>query len=232
MATCTKCGNEFVDGSLFCPSCGALVGNTTVPPLAPESNQTQAEPAPQASAWQAPQPAPAPLPGTYPPPQNTAGQPPLYGTAPNGQAQPGYGYPAPEQDDVQTNKVMAILSYFGLLALIPWFAAPNSKFARFHAKEGIKLLLIEAAVSVVRYLINSLLFKTLLFPLTGYNPFISLLSGIISFAVGAVSLVAFVLSIMGIVNAANGEFKKVPLLDKIPLWDKFSFLQDDESANI
>lgn len=33
--------------------------------------------------------------------------------------------------DIQNNKVMAILAYFGILVLIPIFAAKESKFARF-----------------------------------------------------------------------------------------------------
>lgn len=38
--------------------------------------------------------------------------------------------------DIQNNKVMAILAYFGILVLIPIFAAKESKFARFHANQG------------------------------------------------------------------------------------------------
>ena len=38
--------------------------------------------------------------------------------------------------DVQNNKVMAVLSYIGILVLIPILAAKESPFARFHANQG------------------------------------------------------------------------------------------------
>jgi len=42
-----------------------------------------------------------------------------------------------DASDIQANKILALLSYFWLLFLVPWFLAPNSRFARFHAKQGI-----------------------------------------------------------------------------------------------
>ena len=42
------------------------------------------------------------------------------------------------------NKVMAILSYFGILVLIPIFAAKDDAFARYHANQGLVLLIASA----------------------------------------------------------------------------------------
>ena len=36
-----------------------------------------------------------------------------------------------DPQDVQANKVMAILAYFGLLVFVPLFAAKESRFARY-----------------------------------------------------------------------------------------------------
>ena len=41
--------------------------------------------------------------------------------------------------DIEQNKVMAILAYLGILVLIPLFAAKESKFARFHTNQGLIL---------------------------------------------------------------------------------------------
>lgn len=41
-----------------------------------------------------------------------------------------------DPQDVQANKVMAILAYFGLLVFVPLFAAKESRFARFHTNQG------------------------------------------------------------------------------------------------
>ena len=41
--------------------------------------------------------------------------------------------------DVEDNKLWAFLGYLGILCLIPLLAKKNSKFAQFHAKQGLVL---------------------------------------------------------------------------------------------
>ena len=53
------------------------------------------------------------------------------------------GAPNDDATDIANNKVFAILAYFGLLVLIPILAAPNSKFARYHANQGLTLFILE-----------------------------------------------------------------------------------------
>ena len=96
--------------------------------------------------------------------------------------------------DIANNKVMAVLAYFGILVLIPIFAAKESKFARFHANQGLVLWLAEIASSVV-----------------GIVPFIG---GILS---GICSIFLLVVAIIGIVNAATGKAKELPIIGKISL---------------
>ena len=43
----------------------------------------------------------------------------------------------PDPNDVQSNKVMAILAYFGILFLIPLLAAKESAYARYHTNQGL-----------------------------------------------------------------------------------------------
>jgi len=102
--------------------------------------------------------------------------------------------PAVEMDpaDVSANKVMAILAYFGILVLIPIFAAKGSKFARFHANQGLILLIC----SVVFYIIGR------------FIPGISAIIWLLNIAVA-------ILAIIGIVHAAKGEVKELPLVGKI-----------------
>ena len=52
--------------------------------------------------------------------------------------------------DVANNKVMAILSYFWILFLIPLFAAKESPFARFHANQGLLLFIWSIIVMILR----------------------------------------------------------------------------------
>ena len=100
--------------------------------------------------------------------------------------------------DITDNKVMAVLAYIGILFLIPLLAAPNSRFARFHANQGLVLFLAEVVLGAAGGVLG-------LIPFVGW---------IISSAIGIVCL-AFM--IIGIVNAANGKAKELPLIGSFKL---------------
>lgn len=111
-----------------------------------------------------------------------------------------------DPNDVQQNKVMAVLAYFWVLFLIPLLAAPNSQFARFHANQGLVLFLAEIAGGIVIGILTAILIRI---PIVGV-----ILTGLIS---GVFSIGMFVLMIMGIINAATGKAKEVPILGKIKI---------------
>jgi uncharacterized membrane protein len=50
--------------------------------------------------------------------------------------------------DIEDNKLWAILGYFGVLCLLPLLAKKESKFAQFHAKQGLVMLVGEFFVWV------------------------------------------------------------------------------------
>ncbi|MDR2565719.1 MAG: hypothetical protein LBC97_06605 [Bifidobacteriaceae bacterium] len=162
-------------------------------------------------------------PGGYPPPQQPAPgayqQPAPGGYPPPQPAQQGY-YQAPQQQyaappagdpDIQQNKVMAILAYFNILVLIPIFAAKESRFARYHANQGLVLFLLEVAYSVVYGVVNAILLTTVL--TTGSFG----LASIVNLLFGLVALGIFVLFIIGLINAAKGEFKPLPVIGNITI---------------
>jgi uncharacterized membrane protein len=94
-----------------------------------------------------------------------------------------------EKEDIEKNKAMAILAY--IIFLIPLLAAKESKFAMYHANQGLVLFLAALAVNVVGGIV----------PFIGW--FIILPLG---------NLFIVVLAILGIVNAAKGEAKPLPLI--------------------
>ena len=51
--------------------------------------------------------------------------------------------PNNEDQDVKDNKGITILSYIGILCLIPLLAKKDSRFAKFHAKQGLVILIGE-----------------------------------------------------------------------------------------
>ncbi len=117
-----------------------------------------------------------------------------------------------EPADIESNKLMAVLSYLGILVLIPIFAAKESKFARFHANQGLVLWIAALILGVVVGVINGILTAVLV--LVGLLEIASLISSLISSAVGIVSLV---FAIIGIVNSVTGKAKELPVIGKIKL---------------
>ena len=95
-----------------------------------------------------------------------------------------------DQADINSNKVMAILAYIGILFLIPLFAAKDSKFARFHTNQGIILFI----VAIISYIIGRI-------PVIGF--------------VGTIlSCLCSIFAIIGIIYAAQGKAKELPLIGK------------------
>ena len=107
-----------------------------------------------------------------------------------------------DKKDIESGKVMAILSYIGILCLIPYFAEKNNPFVVYHAKQGLNLFLLEVIASVAISVLSVILF--LLF----------FVVGLIGFAVG---VCGFALSIMGIINVCNGKAKELPIVNKLKL---------------
>lgn len=115
------------------------------------------------------------------------------------------------QDDINKNKGMCILAYLSWLVLIPVFAGGNSKVTRFHANQGLVLAIAELAWWIISGIVD-----TILWALFGY----SVLRGIyilIKVVLSLVNIVFLILSIIGIINVANGETKELPLIGKIKI---------------
>lgn len=100
--------------------------------------------------------------------------------------------PKAEASDVEQNKVMAIVGYvIPLLFFVPMLAEKKSPFGMFHAKQQLNLLLAVIVVNVVGGII----------PILGW--FIILPLG---------SLAVFVIAIIGLIGAAKGEMKELPVI--------------------
>jgi uncharacterized membrane protein len=100
------------------------------------------------------------------------------------------------QSDAEKNKAMGIIGYIiPILFFIPLITdAKNSPFAKYHANQQLNLLLAAIVVNVVG----------------GIIPFIG---WFIILPFGSIALIIF--AIMGIINAAKGEMKPLPLIGGI-----------------
>ena len=95
---------------------------------------------------------------------------------------------------MESNKLMAAISYIWILFLVPLFAAKDDAFARFHANQGLLLFLVSIALGIIAII-----------------PFI----GAIISAIGGI--VTFVFMILGIINALKGEMKPLPFIGGIEI---------------
>jgi uncharacterized membrane protein len=105
----------------------------------------------------------------------------------------GPGVFTPDAADVDKNKVMGILSYLGPLWLVPLLAAKDSPFAKYHCNQGLVLILTAVAVWIVNMVLV----------------FIPIIGWLLMFCL---SIGLLVLCVMGIINAANGVCKPLPLI--------------------
>jgi len=99
--------------------------------------------------------------------------------------------------DIEQNKTMSILAYLGILVLIPIFAAKTSKYAKYHANQGLVLFIVEFAFSIVSNI------------LLGISAVFAIFS-LLYFAILA-------LVIIGIINASSGKAKELPVIGKYVL---------------
>jgi len=107
-----------------------------------------------------------------------------------------------DPQDIAQNKVMAIFAYLGILVLVPLIGASQSKFARFHANQGLLLCAASIAFYVVYYI-----FLQILMAISWKLIFIASIFSLLG-------IVFLVLAIIGIINAANGKAKELPVIGK------------------
>lgn len=106
-----------------------------------------------------------------------------------------------DTDDIEQNKALTIVGYIPLLFLIPLLAASTSKYAKFHANQGLILTIFAFISAVINALIDFII---------GWIPVIGgIISGIVSVALG-VAVLAYI--VIGIVNASQGKAKKLPII--------------------
>ncbi len=148
MKVCPNCHNAVDDNVTFCPNCGANVGAQQPQQQRPQQQQYQ-QPQQQYSQPQ------------YQQYQQQYQQRPQYASIPN-----PYDHTSQfTAEDVSANKLPALLVYaLGAVGIvIALLAGKDSEFAKFHARQGMKIVLLETVLAVA----TAVLFWTLLVPLAG-----------------------------------------------------------------
>ena len=100
------------------------------------------------------------------------------------------------QFTLTTSHILAVLAYFGILCLIPYFVEKKDPFVRYHTKQGLILF----GLSLIATFANLLPF--------GWFDFAT------AAAVSLVSMGVLVLSIIGIITVLKNEQRPLPLVGK------------------
>jgi uncharacterized membrane protein len=103
---------------------------------------------------------------------------------------------ADEKAEAESGKILSILSYIGILVIIPLITGDWKKnsFVKFHANQGLVLAICFVVGSILQAV-----------PVVGW-------------IIGSVIYIAYlVFAILGIVAALKGEKKVLPLFDKLNL---------------
>lgn len=103
-----------------------------------------------------------------------------------------------DPEDIRANSTFAAVSYIPILFILPLILKPNSRFARFHANQGVILLIVSVVLGAIQ----------------GILSFIPIVSWIVSTVFG---LITFGYFLYGFINTLNGKAKELPFVGGIRL---------------
>lgn len=188
MAYCVKCGARVEDGQKLCPYCGA-----EIPGAAEGMNGSSASGSSQNYTYYQE--------GTY---GNQTYTGPCYqGSYQDSQSRPGF-FAASE---VRKNKLMGVLSYLGILVLIPLLAGDKSSaYVRHHGNQGLVLFVVSTIIDLLEG-------KWIM----GFHSWINFSGGWFSWLFDIASFACFILFIMGIISACKGTTQELPIIGKIKI---------------
>jgi uncharacterized membrane protein len=103
--------------------------------------------------------------------------------------------------NAQDDKLIGILSYLGILWIVAYilYGSKKTEYNLFHVKQGLGLIIAWVGLWIIAFVIA----------------FIPVINVIFGFIMIFVYLGLLVICILGIINAANGTQKELPLVGKL-----------------
>ena len=116
------------------------------------------------------------------------------------------------KEEKDAGKLMAILSYLGILCLIPYFAEKDNKYVRYHAIQGLNLFIIDLICSAVIAVVGVVATILFLIPILGW-----ILGGLLYLVIFLIPVGIFALSIWGLVLVFQDQAKELPIVNKFKI---------------
>lgn len=102
-----------------------------------------------------------------------------------------------DKEEVEKNKVICALSYFGILFFLPLILCPKgSKYAKFHANQSLLILILSVVANIV-------------FAFIGLIPVLGTILHIL------INIVIFAAFLFGLINTLMGKSKELPFIGGI-----------------
>jgi uncharacterized membrane protein len=119
-------------------------------------------------------------------------------------------------DESLRDRRMSMLAY--ILFFIPMVTGDStrSEFVKFHTNQGTVLFIAGVVFSIVLSIVQTILWGVVA-AATFINTPLGILLGVLVGLLGVLGLVPVGLAIIGIINAANGEMKKLPFIGDITI---------------
>lgn len=127
--------------------------------------------------------------------------------------------PVVDPQDAEKNRLQGIIAYIPFLFVVPLLVAPQSKFSKFHANQGLLLSIVSVALwIIIQKIINGIIVRTVysssltnIFSVATRGSFVATLVSIVVW--GIISILALI----GVIGANKGECKPLPIIGKYKL---------------
>lgn len=103
---------------------------------------------------------------------------------------------APSGEPTSDEKVMGAIAYLGILFLVPLLAKKDSKFAMFHAKQGMVLFIVEVILWILQFILVATIYGLLF----------------LGWIIWIIWLIVGIFALIGLIQALNGKYWKLPVL--------------------
>jgi len=125
-----------------------------------------------------------------------------------------------DKKDIENNKFLSVLSYFGPLAFIPFFVGKESKFVQFHAKQGINLFIVELIMGGVVYFLNLIFQIPKICSADSLN--LDYICGMelplfVSIPLDFLQVILGIVALIGVIYSCQGKAKEIPILCKFKI---------------
>lgn len=116
------------------------------------------------------------------------------------------------KEEILDGKVMGIISY--LVPFVPYFTEKNNRFVKYHARQGMNLLILYFAYLFMQIAVSFIkVRRTICYGRVAYR----ITPWWLSFPLKVILCFIIVLIIWGIVDVCSGHARRLPILNKIKI---------------